>query len=406
VLGILSELGYDVEWQIYNSKSYGVAQNRERLYIKGYFRAKCGREILLKRRNRTEIGNSRRTKSVGNNELKPVEFERQVRKRVHSTNYDELCDFLRKHKKVAKVTMVEISEKLGVPKSEVDHWFRKDSYFAPPTPEVWDGLKSILNIKDDKYDAFITEFEYLDGVYEKDKRAYGTDGLGATLTCNGESLVVENDTDIKVVGNTSATNHGGENVYDVMGISSTLTASNYKHPLSIMENENPKIVKLNDKSQGQSVYDVNGLSCTIVANGGGHGGKTGLYLEDGGNKTIKLKTNTTKGYDEVTAGDGVRLCHPSSTKARGRSQKGQTGALSTSSDWGTVTKDFRIRRLTPRECERLQAFPDDWTKYGKDGEEISDTQRYKCLGNAVTTTVITHIIDNEFFGEDDVGDDC
>jgi len=43
---------------------------------------------------------------------------------------------------------------------------------------------------------------------------------------------------------------------------------------------------------------------------------------------------------------------------------------------------IRIRRLTPVECERLQGFPDDWT------EGISDTQRYKCLGNAVTVNVI------------------
>jgi len=45
----------------------------------------------------------------------------------------------------------------------------------------------------------------------------------------------------------------------------------------------------------------------------------------------------------------------------------------------------RIRRLTPIECERLQGFPDGWT------EGISDSQRYKCLGNAVTTNVITEI---------------
>lgn len=57
---------------------------------------------------------------------------------------------------------------------------------------------------------------------------------------------------------------------------------------------------------------------------------------------------------------------------------------------------LNIRRLTPVECERLQGFPDNWTKYGKDGEEISDTQRYKCIGNAVTTTVITYLI-NEMF---------
>jgi DNA (cytosine-5)-methyltransferase 1 len=47
-----------------------------------------------------------------------------------------------------------------------------------------------------------------------------------------------------------------------------------------------------------------------------------------------------------------------------------------------VIKDMRIRRLTPRECERLQGFPDDWT------QGVSDTQRYKCLGNAVTVNVI------------------
>jgi len=55
----------------------------------------------------------------------------------------------------------------------------------------------------------------------------------------------------------------------------------------------------------------------------------------------------------------------------------------------------QIRRLTPIECERLQGFPDDWTKYGKDIDgnivDISDTQRYKMMGNAVTTNVITAI---------------
>ena len=57
---------------------------------------------------------------------------------------------------------------------------------------------------------------------------------------------------------------------------------------------------------------------------------------------------------------------------------------------------YKIRRLTPKECERLQGFPDDWTKFGKDGELISDTQRYKCCGNAVTTNVITAIVNQMF----------
>lgn len=45
----------------------------------------------------------------------------------------------------------------------------------------------------------------------------------------------------------------------------------------------------------------------------------------------------------------------------------------------------KLRRLTPLECERLQGFPDNWT------EGLSDTQRYKCVGNAVTVNVIAEI---------------
>lgn len=160
--------------------------------------------------------------------------------------------------------------------------------------------------------------------------------MSQTLTTNPESLIK-----INVVGNLSRTGHNGENVLGTDGLASTLTATNYKH-------------------------------------------------------LLRIKTNTNKGYDEVVDGDGVRLCHPTSKLARGRTQKGQTGALSTKADWGTLDEDFRIRRLTPKECERLQAFPDDWTKYDCDGNLVSDTQRYKCLGNAVTTTVVTHVA-NEMF---------
>ena len=51
----------------------------------------------------------------------------------------------------------------------------------------------------------------------------------------------------------------------------------------------------------------------------------------------------------------------------------------------SVLQDYRIRRLTPVECERLQGFPDGWTA------GISDTQRYKCLGNAATVNVIEYL---------------
>ena len=53
----------------------------------------------------------------------------------------------------------------------------------------------------------------------------------------------------------------------------------------------------------------------------------------------------------------------------------------------------RIRRLTPKERERLQGFPDNWTALDQDGQPISDTQRYKMCGNAVTTNVIQAVME-------------
>lgn len=44
---------------------------------------------------------------------------------------------------------------------------------------------------------------------------------------------------------------------------------------------------------------------------------------------------------------------------------------------------YIIRRLTPRECERLQGYPDDWTRWGADGQEIAETARYRAIGNSI-----------------------
>lgn len=53
----------------------------------------------------------------------------------------------------------------------------------------------------------------------------------------------------------------------------------------------------------------------------------------------------------------------------------------------SVAGNFGVRRLTPRECERLQGFPDDWTLYDAEGKVISDSARYRMLGNAVVVNV-------------------
>ena len=92
------------------------------------------------------------------------------------------------------------------------------------------------------------------------------------------------------------------------------------------------MIRMNN-GQACRVYDTNGTSVTLCARNGGQGAGTGLY----------------------TTADG-------------------------------------IRRLTPLECERLQTFPDNWTARGHDDAIISDTQRYKMIGNAVTVKVVLDIM--------------
>lgn len=83
-----------------------------------------------------------------------------------------------------------------------------------------------------------------------------------------------------------------------------------------------------------------------------------------------------------------RIFHATGISCCLRSQGGNGGQT------GYYKIGERVRTLTPIECERLQGFPDDWTRLGNfNGEikEISNTQRYKCLGNAVTTNVVKFI---------------
>ena len=59
-----------------------------------------------------------------------------------------------------------------------------------------------------------------------------------------------------------------------------------------------------------------------------------------------------------------------------------------------VAQGYIVRRLTPRECERLQGFPDDWTKVpyrGKPADECPDTPRYKAIGNSMCVNVMRWI---------------
>ncbi|WP_173259434.1 DNA cytosine methyltransferase [Streptococcus sp. 5905] len=92
---------------------------------------------------------------------------------------------------------------------------------------------------------------------------------------------------------------------------------------------------------------------------------------------------------EAEVGDSVNLSHPNSKTRRGRVGKKIANTLLTGESQGVVDPDFRIRKLTPRECWRLQGFP-DWA-FDKAQEVNSNSQLYKQAGNSVTVNVIAAI---------------
>lgn len=73
---------------------------------------------------------------------------------------------------------------------------------------------------------------------------------------------------------------------------------------------------------------------------------------------LRVRNGTKQGYDEAHVGDGISLAYPESDTRRGRVGKGCSQTLDCSGQMGTLMKCGRIRRLTPRECFRLQGFPD------------------------------------------------
>ena len=100
---------------------------------------------------------------------------------------------------------------------------------------------------------------------------------------------------------------------------------------------------------------------------------------------MKIRNGTKKGYDIAKVGDGIALAYPNSTTRRGRVGKGCSQTLDTHCNMGTID-GYRIRRLTPTECFRLQGFPDGMIQQARE-LGISDAQLYKMAGNAITVNV-------------------
>jgi DNA (cytosine-5)-methyltransferase 1 len=124
----------------------------------------------------------------------------------------------------------------------------------------------------------------------------------------------------------------------------------------------------------------------------GQGGNIEVRKDKVANQLTTAQKDSMVLLREITKNqsEGMRLYESKNSISRTlKSMGGGMGAKT-----GLYKTNLGIRRLTPIECERLQGFPDNWTSLGVfDGEqkEISDSQRYKMLGNAVTVPVVSEI---------------
>lgn len=302
VLFELDEAGYDVVWQVLNSKNFGVAQNRERVFIIANLRSRGRREIL-------SIGGKNTAT------LKQIIGGSQGY-RVYDTN---------------GVSCAIQSSAGGVGAKT--------------------GLYCVGNIN--------PSGKGMNG------NVYSTEGLAPTVTTNkgeGSKIFIDQSNTKPQLTETSrciTSRYTGGIVNRTAMNSAVLEAYPILTPERVEKRQNGRRIKNAD----EPMFTLTGQDR--------HG--------------VAIKNATKKGYVEANIGDGIYLNFPNSTTRRGRVGKGISGTLDTSCAVGTLDRNYRIRRLTPKECFRLQGFPDELFEKAK--AVNSDAQLYKQAGNAVTVNV-------------------
>jgi DNA (cytosine-5)-methyltransferase 1 len=120
-------------------------------------------------------------------------------------------------------------------------------------------------------------------------------------------------------------------------------------------------------------------------------------LETGREVLYSLDANYHKGTNRLDKGRRQMVAQRVPLKFLNRNQKqieGDYAFTVDSMNTGGIREGVSIRKLTPVECERLQGFKDNWTLVELDnGKMMSDTQRYKQMGNAVTVNVVQAIME-------------
>lgn len=185
----------------------------------------------------------------------------------------------------------------------------------------------------------------------------------------------------------------------------TLCARDYKDPKCV------RVGGLYDKDgsrhQAGSIYDPNGVCATLSTMQGGN--QEPIIVDDtyknrepreyedcsptlrAGRFGLKVRTANKQGYDLAEDGDSVDLAYPQSKTRRGRVGHGVSKTLMGADSMGTVD-NYRIRKLTPKECWRLMGFDD--SDFEKAEKVNSNTQLYKQAGNSIVVNVLEAILKN------------
>ncbi|MCF6161957.1 DNA (cytosine-5-)-methyltransferase [Furfurilactobacillus milii] len=291
----------------------------------------------------------------------------------------------------------------------------------------WDFAKLLIEMDEIGYDC---EWDVLDSaevVPQHRERVYIVGHLRGRRTrqvfpITGEDRSVDSESSkINVAGSYRPdTYHGHGERYKVFadGLMPTLQATDYKQPKAIAVNQIGNIMDtkyFNGNPQPGRVYSTNGLAPTLsTMQGGGRepkiaipvltpdrlnkrqngrrfktNGEPMFTLDTQDRHGVLIKNATAKGYQEAVSGDGINLSQAESKTQRGRVQPQRAHTLMTNGSEGVLNNDMRIRKLTPRECWRLQTFPD--YLFDRAQKVNSNSQLYKQAGNSVTCEVVHRI---------------
>lgn len=297
------------------------------------------RDILETRVNQDRLSDMN---TQDNKAYKPIKVGmnvEEVKVRKHEVDIPGLQQCILDHYDKCGKNKQQIAEELEDKYSTVEHYFRKlgSDFFSIPSEEHWLQLKDILGIKTDTFDAQIMEFEYRDGVYETKQRVYSENGKSPTLTAGNKEQYIETSDKPMQVG--IATDING---HDIL----------------------------------KRVYSEDGKSPTV-------------NTCQGGNREPKVLAGAYRARSIDKDGNRVswKEVKPKQMLELRRDEKSNT-VTSVQKDNVLTQDEVYWRKLTPLECERLQTVPDNYT------DHVSNSQRFKMLGNGWTIEVIKHIFKN------------